>query len=287
MQFGDISLDWLYDADFGLDGGAMFGVVPKVVWSKRYPADAENFIPLSLRPLLVRRPGVVMVIDAGYGNKLTEKQRVQFRLSGACDPRRDLARFGLAPEDVTHLVFTHLHPDHAGGATTLEADGSVRPTFPRARVVVQRLEVEAMRSPHLRTRHAYQEENWRPVEEAGLAQVVDGQAAIAEGIEVYHTGGHTQGHQILKLSSGGQTVLHMGDLLPTHAHINPLWVLAYDDFPMQSIEQKARWLPRAQAEGWWLSFYHDRKLLAARFDEAGKLVEAIDAPLLAEMASAR
>ena len=285
MQIGDISIDWLYDADFGLDGGAMFGVVPRVVWSKRYPADAENFIPLSLRPLLVRRPGVVLVIDAGYGNKLTEKQRAQFRLSRACDPRRDLARFGLEPEDVTHLVFTHLHPDHAGGATTLAADGSVRPTFPRARVVVQHLELEAMATPHLRTKHAYQEENWRPLAEAGLAWVVDGQAEIAEGIEVYHTGGHTQGHQIVKLSSGGETVLHMGDLLPTHAHINPLWVMAYDDFPMQSIEQKARWLQRAQDEGWWLSFYHDRNLLVARFDAAGKPLETVAAPAFAESAA--
>lgn len=277
MQIGEITLDWLHDADFGLDGGAMFGVVPKVVWSKRYPADADNILPLSLRPLLIRSPGVAMVVDAGYGNKLDAKQRAQFRLSRESDPRRALAEFGLAPESITHVVFTHMHPDHGGGATTADADGTVRPTFPNAEVVIQRREYEAMTTPHLRTKHAYQEENWKAVENAGLLRLVDGHETLAEGIEVHLTGGHTLGHQILKLTGGGKTVLHMGDLLPTHAHLNPLWVMAYDDYPMESIEQKARWLGQAQNEGWWLSFYHDRGLLAARFDAQGQKVDAIEA----------
>ncbi len=278
MRIGDLSLDWLYDADFGLDGGAMFGVVPKVVWQKRYPSDHDNFIPLALRPLLIRGPGFNMVVDAGYGNKLTAKQQGQFRLSRPGDPARDLREFGLEPAAITHAVFTHMHPDHAGGATSLAPDGSIRPTFPNARVIIQAREFEAVTTPHLRTKHAYAQENWRPLEEAGLLNLVDGTEEIVPGVEVHLTGGHTLGHQAVKLTGGGLTVLHLGDLLPTHAHLNPLWVMAYDDFPMQSIEHKAKWLARAQEEGWWLSFYHDAFLLAAIFDKDGSRQETVDAP---------
>jgi glyoxylase-like metal-dependent hydrolase (beta-lactamase superfamily II) len=278
MQIGSLTLDWLYDADFGLDGGAMFGVVPKVVWQKRYPADAENFIPLALRPLLIRGPGFTLLVDAGYGNKLTEKQRAQFRLSRPSDPARALGAFGLRPGDVTHLVLTHMHPDHGGGATSLDLDGSVRPTFPNAQVILQAREYEAMTTPHLRTRHAYARESWLAVEEAGLLHLVDGSAEVVPGVEVHLTGGHTLGHQAIKLTGGERTVLHLGDLMPTHAHLNPLWVLAYDDFPMDSIAHKARWLAQAQEEGWWLAFYHDAYLLAARFDKDGTRLEAVEAP---------
>ncbi len=277
MDLGPITLDWLHDADFGLDGGAMFGVVPKVVWQKRYPADADNFLPLSLRPLLVRGPGFNLLVDSGYGSKLTEKQQKQFRLSRPCDPVRALREFGLEPEAVTHVVFTHMHPDHGGGATTRGEDGTVRPTFPHARVVIQAREYEAMTRPHLRTKHAYYEENWRPIEAAGLLQQVDGAAEVVPGVSVHLTGGHSLGHQAVKIEGGGATVLHLGDLLPTHAHLNPLWVMAYDDFPMDSIEQKAAWIPRAQAAGWWLSFYHDAFLLAARFDAEGKILGEVRA----------
>ncbi|MBM3275195.1 MAG: MBL fold metallo-hydrolase [Candidatus Sericytochromatia bacterium] len=278
MKLGEISLEWLYDADFGLDGGAMFGVVPKAVWQKRYAADDENFLPLALRPLLIRGPGFTLLVDAGYGSKLNEKQRKQFRLSRPSDPARALREAGLEPEAVTHLVFTHMHPDHAGGATCQGADGKIRPTFPNAKVVIQEREYEAMTRLHLRTKHAYYEENWRPIEEAGLLQRVDGTASVVPGVDVYLTGGHTLGHQAIKLTGGGTTLLHLGDLLPTHAHLNPLWVMAYDDFPMDSIGQKAEWLAQAQEEQWWLSFYHDAYLLAAIFDKDGNRLQAVEAP---------
>ncbi|MBM3270629.1 MAG: MBL fold metallo-hydrolase [Candidatus Sericytochromatia bacterium] len=277
MQLGPISLDWLYDADFGLDGGAMFGVVPKIVWQKRYPADDQNFLPLVLRPLLVRGPGFNLLIDAGYGNKLDEKQRKQFRLSRASDPARVVREFGMDPAAITHVVFTHMHPDHGGGATSLGPDGEVRPTFPNARVIIQAREYEAMIRPHLRTKHAYYEANWRPVEEAGLLVQVDGTAEVVPGVTVHLTGGHTQGHQVIVMEGGGVTALHMGDLLPTHAHLNPLWVMAYDDFPMDSIARKSEWLPRARDGNWWLTFYHDAFMLAGRFDADGKAVEAVEA----------
>lgn len=275
MQIGDYSLDWLYDAEFGLDGGAMFGVVPRVAWQKRYPADDENFLPLALRPLLIRGNGVTTLVDAGYGTKLTEKQQAQFRLSRQSDPVRALAVVGLVPADITHVVFTHMHPDHAGGATLREADGLLRPTFPRARVVIQEREYQAMVVPHLRTKHAYWPDNWRPIEDAGLLDLIDGTHEIAPGFEVFLTGGHTQGHQALKLKGPDTTLLHLGDILPTHAHINPLWVMAFDDYPMDSIAQKARWIGEAQEKGWWLSFYHDKFKLAARYDRDGKELESI------------
>jgi glyoxylase-like metal-dependent hydrolase (beta-lactamase superfamily II) len=141
--------------------------------------------------------------------------------------------------------------------------------------VIQAREYEAMTKPHLRTKHAYYEENWRPVEEAGLLQLVDGSAEIVPGVAVHLTGGHTAGHQAIQIASGAETVLHLGDLLPTHAHLNPLWVMAYDDYPMDSIARKHEWLPRAQEGHWWLTFYHDAFLLAARLGDDGKIAEEV------------
>jgi len=277
MKLGEWTLDWLHDTAFGLDGGAMFGVVPRMVWQRKYPVDRDHFIPLALRPLLIRGHGRTLLVDSGYGSKLDARQQGQFRLIRPCDPVRTLAAAGLAPDAITDVIVTHMHPDHAGGLVTRTEDGTLVPTFPRARIHLQAREIEALHTPHPRTRHAYPDENWRPLEEAGLLEAADGHKVLAPGLELHHTGGHSLGHQALTLSGGGQTVLHLGDLMATHAHLNPLWVMAFDDFPMDSILAKQDWVAKAREGEWWIAFYHDMFHLAGRLGTDGQWAEFLRA----------
>lgn len=276
LRVGRVRVDWLFDNRFHLDGGAMFGVVPKVLWSKRYPSDPDNFIPLVACPLLVRAPGATVLIESGLGDKLDERRRRNFGVRFPSRLDASLAALGLSREDVDLVVLTHLDWDHAGGCTLRDPDGRVRPAFPRARYVVQRAELEDAMRPNRRSQHAYWPENWQPVAESGQWWPVDGEVQLTEGVTVVPTGGHTRGHQAVLLGSGGETALHLGDLLPTHAHLNPLWVMAYDNFPLESVERKERWLARARGEGWWLTFYHDPFLLAGRWDEGDEPRTRID-----------
>ncbi len=277
MQLGDFTLRWFSDGIYKLDGGAMFGVVPKVVWTRKYPVDEDNFIPLALNAVLIETPQAKILIDTGYGTKLTPKQVAMFRLERPPTLLESLAAGGVHPEDIDFVVYSHMHHDHASGATQRDASGAVRPTFPRAKHVMQRLEWEEAKNPNIRSAHAYWEENWAVLEADGLLMPVDGDVELVEGVRLIPTGGHTRGHQAVLVSSQGQTAMHMGDLLPTHAHINPLWVMAYDDYPMDSIAAKEKWIGRAKAEGWWLTLYHDPEILAGIWNTEGKMIQAIRA----------
>lgn len=278
LTVGDIEVHWLRGGRFRLDGGAMFGPVPKPLWSRRYPCDEHNSIPMQAYPLLLITPDYKLLIDTGLGAKLTEKQRRIFRLEEEWAVDDSLAALGLTADDIDIVILTHMDWDHTSGGTMLVGDELV-PTFGRARYVVQRDEWEAALHPTSRTRAGYWRENRAPLRDAGLVEIVDGDTALVPGVRVYKTGGHTHGHQIVRVESGGETLLHMGDLLPTHAHMNPLWVMGYDNFPLTSIAEKERWLPQAQRHGWWLSFYHDPFALAAKVDTGGRVQHVIEGVL--------
>lgn len=269
LDLGGIRVHWLYDNDFHLDGGAMFGVVPKVLWSRRYPCDERNFIPLVTCPILVEAGGLRILIDTGLGDKLSEKQRRNFGVAGPSRLEESLAARGLSPGDMDVVVLTHFDFDHASGVSYRDEQGRLRPRFPQARHVVQAAEWHDARHPDLRTANTYWRENWEPLAESGLVEPVEGEATLAPGVRVVPTGGHTRGHQVVLLEGRHATALHLADLMPTHAHRNPLWVMAYDNFPLTSVEQKRRWLEAAVAGGWWILFYHDPFVLAARPDEEG------------------
>lgn len=277
MQLGKIRLRWLSDGEFKLDGGAMFGVVPKTLWTKRYPCDENNYIRLALNTLLIETPDATIVVDTGYGNKLTAKQQGIFQLKQPPTLAESLEAAGVDPAKVDYVLYSHMHHDHAAGGTYRDEAGEIRATFPNAKHVMQRAEWEEALSPNVRSAHAYWPENWQVIEAAGLIDPADGEREIVPGVKVIPTGGHTKGHQAILIQSEGQSALHLGDLLPTHAHLNPLWVMAYDDYPMDSITAKAHWIGRAKAEGWWLTFYHDPEILAGIWDEAGNLVQRLDA----------
>ena len=277
MQLGKFRIRWLSDGTFKLDGGAMFGVVPKVLWSKRYPCDEQNYIPMALNCLLIETPDARILVDTGYGNKLAPKQLAQLQLQQPPTLLESLGRAGVSREEIDFVLYSHMHHDHAGGGTFRDSAGQLQITFPRARHVMQRAEWAEAQAPNRRSQHAYWPENWEAIAQAGLIEPTEGTREICPGVQVLSTGGHTQGHQLVKIESEGQVALHLGDCLPTRAHLNPLWVMAYDDYPMDSIAAKQEWLSRAKTEGWWLTFYHDPELLAGKWDEESNLIARVEA----------
>lgn len=253
------SLHNLSDGRFRLDGGAMFGVVPRVLWEKSDPADAENRILLGLNCLLVRGAGFTLLIDTGLGDKEDARFLAHFPLERQGDLFSELAACGVAPEDVTHVVNTHLHFDHCGGNTRLDAAGRAEPSFPRARYFVQRGEWEDAIRPHALSRASYLARNFLPVAEAGLLERVDGEAEILPGVQLLPTPGHTPHHQSVLIDlPGGRRLFYPGDLIPTSSHLPLAWIMAYDLAPRVTLETKARLLARQRAEDWFVCFEHER-----------------------------
>lgn len=274
LAVGEFRLHWLNGGLTQLDGGAMFGVVPKPLWSKRYPFNEQNQIPLKADPILVQVGGKNLLIESGIGrNRLTDKQKRNFGLAVESNIEESLSQLGLTMHDIDIVLMTHMHYDHANGLVSKEGD-QLYSTFPKATIYVQELEWEEMRNPNIRSRNTYWEENWRPIEK----QVVTfgEQLTVLPGLEMFHTGGHSQGHAIVKMESGNESLLHLADILPTHAHQNSLWVMAYDDYPMTSIYAKEKWIKGGIQAGAWFSFYHDAVYRAVKWNEQGELVERIE-----------
>lgn len=243
-----------------LDGGAMFGVVPRPLWEKRIPPDDRHRIPLALRCLLIEAPDALVLVDTGVGNKEDARFRDIYGIENAGDPTRleDAIRAaGHAPDDVDVVISTHLHFDHAGGNTTLDQEGRIRPAFPRARHVVQRREYEFAGLPNERIRASYIARNYEPVADAGLWHFVDGEAEIVPGVSVIPTPGHTPHHQSVLVRSDGETACFLADLVPTAAHLPLPWIMGYDLEPLVTLETKRMLLERAAEEEWLLVFEHD------------------------------
>jgi len=248
-------------------------VVPKVLWQKKYPADSENYIPLDNSPVLVKSRDGLILIDSGLGNKLTEKQKKIFRVRKDWTLLDDLRALGIAREDIGMVILTHYDFDHAGGVLMQNDAGGIELTFPRARHILQRAEWDDVLNPNSRTISTYWPVNNELMRGNKALELVNGTLEVAAGISVHLTAGHNMGHQIIRMTSRGEAALHLGDLLPTHAHSNPLWVMAYDNFPMDAIRLKEEWLKTGIAEKAWFTFYHDAFLNACRFDDKGNVTE--------------
>ncbi|MDH4618128.1 MBL fold metallo-hydrolase [Brevibacillus sp. AY1] len=273
-KVGHLQLTWLLGGLTQLDGGAMFGVVPKALWSKRYPANELNQIPLRADPILIEAAGKRMLIESGMGNgRLTEKQKRNFGLIEESHVVASLASKGLTPDDIDIVIMTHMHYDHSNGLVTWK-DETLVSTFPNAVIYVQEQEWAEMREPNIRSRNTYWEENWRPIE--GQVQTYGESHELLPGISLHHTGGHSQGHAIVRMESEGQLILHLADIMPTHAHQNSLWVMAYDDYPMTSIFAKEKWIKEGIQQGAWFTFYHDNVYRAVKWNEQGELIDQIN-----------
>lgn len=246
-----------------LDGGAMFGVVPKPLWERKIPADDRNRIPLALRCLLIEAPDALVLVDTGIGNKEDERFCSIFGVENEGEPTRletAIKAAGFAPEDVDLLVLTHLHFDHVGGATRLEPDGKIVPAFPRARHIVQQGELDFAATPNERVRASYLERNLRPLTEAGLWSTVTGACEVTRGVRVLPTPGHTPHHQSILVTSDGDTACYLGDVCPTTAHLPLPWIMGYDLEPLVTLETKRALWQTAEAEGWTLIFEHDARV---------------------------
>lgn len=263
---------------FGLDGGAMFGTVPKILWEKTNPTDDKNRIQMEARGLLLKSPGCNILIDTGnggdfvtkYGDKLGPKFAEMYNIDDKGPSLlKSLKHFGLAPDDIHHVILTHLHFDHAGGATT-ERDHKLVPTFPKAKYYVQQANLETASHPNLRERASYYPANFQPLIDAGLLQILKGPTEnLLPGISTLISNGHTQGQQMVKVTDGSTTLLYCGDVVPTSTHVKIPWLMGYDLHPLILMEEKQKYLSEAADHGWYLFFEHDPYCDSALIEKKG------------------
>lgn len=278
MKIGQYTIDPVETGTFALDGGAMFGVVPKPLWSRTNPPDDRNRITLAARSLLVRDGSRTILIDNGNGPKFTEKLRDIYRLEdSASNIGLSLAALGVKPDDVTDVILTHLHFDHAGGSTVI-VDGRAVPAFPNARYYVQGAHWAQAMNPTPKDRASFFPDDYLPLKEAGVLEFTDGEGEILPGISVLVTNGHTTAQQLPLISDGKTTLLFSCDLLPTTAHIPLPYVMAYDLRPLTTLEEKRAVLERAAAERWIVFFEHDPVTVACTVAQGPKGV-AFEAPV--------
>jgi glyoxylase-like metal-dependent hydrolase (beta-lactamase superfamily II) len=277
MTFGDLELLPLFDGYLRLDGGAMFGVVPKPLWEKRAPADDRNRITLAMRPLLVRGAAGVMLIDAGIGDKMDAKNTAIYAIDRSRNLDHSLADVGLDPDCIDLVLASHLHFDHAGGFTAKDSAGTIRPRFSRARYVARTAEWEDATHPHERNRASYLQENFVPLMTAGVLDLVPGDSAIVPGVRVVRTGGHTMHHQIIMIESGSRTAVFVADLIPTTAHVDEPWIMGYDLYPMDTLAFKRTFLREAIEREYLIFFEHDPAIAAGyiREKDGRKYVEPV------------
>jgi glyoxylase-like metal-dependent hydrolase (beta-lactamase superfamily II) len=275
LNLGTITITWLNGGSFELDGGTMYGAVPKVLWNKKYPADQDNYIRLLNAPLLVQTADSNLLIDTGLGNKFTDKQKQLFRIYEDWNLIAELAALGLQREDIDVVLLSHCDFDHAGGVVMHNSEGNAELTFPAARHIIQQSEWQDVLQPNIRSKHTYWPDNFTGLADSGLLELVDGEAEIIPGVRVKHTGGHTRGYQLVEMEGSEGRAVHLGDLFPTHTHANPLWIMAYDNFPMEVIRLKQELLPRYREKNCWFTFYHDIYMKACRLDGQGKVAEQL------------
>lgn len=278
LDLGSVKISWLCGGNFELDGGTMYGAVPKVLWQKKYPADVHNYIKLLNAPLLVRTKESNIIIDTGVGNKLSDKQKEIFRVYQDWTMLADLQAMGLSRDDIDYVVLTHCDFDHAGGILMREDDGSTGLTFPKARHIVQEKEWQDVNHPNQRSIHTYWPENFTGLLESSLLDLVDGDDEVVPGIKVVHTGGHTRGHQIVEIHGKDGCAVHLADLFPTHTHANPLWIMSYDNFPIKVIDLKQKFFSHYRSQNCWFTFYHDIFMKACKLDSKGKVTTTFQPP---------
>jgi glyoxylase-like metal-dependent hydrolase (beta-lactamase superfamily II) len=282
-KVGDFTVHALEAGRQRLDGGAMFGVVPKPLWSKRIPADERNRIPLAMRCLLVETPNALVLIDNGVGNKETTKFHDIYGIengSALGNPTQledALSAVGYKAEDVDIVIDSHLHFDHAGGNTRFDEGGTVQLSFPNAKYYASRGEFEYAHWRNERVQASYMPNNFDPVQKAGRLELVEPGHVVTDGIAMLHTPGHTPHHQSIVIASNGETACFLADVIPTAAHLPLPWIMGYDVEPLVTLESKRELLKRAREEQWLLVFEHDPTTAWGRLDSSNEKPELIPA----------
>lgn len=274
MQFGPWDVQIVGGGTFRLDGGAMFGTVPKVVWHKLYPADEDNQIPMATNCLLLRGEAGgrrhVILVDNGNGDKESDDFMARFKFEGRGILDANLAKHGVKPGDITLCILTHLHFDHAGGSTRLDGMGRPVPSFPNARYVVQARDLADARRPHLRVKASYLPQNWEPLEAAGLLDTVDGAAELLPGLSVRPAPGHIAGLQNVVVEGGGRRLVYLADLIPTARHIQPAWVMGYDLDVVTCVDERQKVLDEVAGTDTVCVFEHDPDIPAGTVSRDAK-----------------
>jgi glyoxylase-like metal-dependent hydrolase (beta-lactamase superfamily II) len=258
MKLGDLTITMVNGGGFRLDGGTMHGVVPKTLWSRLVSCDDKNRVAYSTNCLLVETAGQRVLIETGNGDKFPAKEREIYGIDHDRSVAVALRELGVEPASIDLVVMTHLHFDHSGGTTRRTASGGYEPVFPRARHIIQRGELESARHAHERNRASYLPENFEPLAEAGLLDVVQGEVEIAPSVRVLPTPGHTPHHQsVLVGAAGGPRALFLGDVVPTALHVRLPFIMAFDLDVEATLRSKKSLLSRAVAEDWLVLFGHD------------------------------
>jgi glyoxylase-like metal-dependent hydrolase (beta-lactamase superfamily II) len=273
MQFGDYRVEVIPDCEFRLDGGAMFGVVPRELWTKVSPPDQQNRIRMNMNCVFIEAGRERILIDTGIGNKWSEKHRAMYGIDRKLtlgDSLRAIA--GVGPEEITIVINTHLHFDHAGGNTSLDESGKAVASFLNARYFVSLAEYEHAEAPNERDRASYLPENWRPLKESGQLELKAADYEVVPGLRMETHAGHNRSMQCWRLDRGEQTLFGFADLVPTRAHVPFAWIMGYDLYPVETLEAKKKLLPQAARENWACLFYHDPDTpLCGIVEEDGKL----------------
>ncbi|RKQ30521.1 YtnP family quorum-quenching lactonase [Oceanobacillus halophilus] len=274
LKVGRASLTWLNGGVTHLDGGAMFGVVPKALWSKFYPHNEKNQIELRTDPILLQLDGKNYLIESGIGkDKFTDKQIRNFGVAEQSSVEESLRELNLTVEDIDVVLMTHLHFDHACGLTKKIGEDEFKTVFRNATIYTSAIEWNEMRNPNIRSVNTYWESNWQPIEDQ--VETFADEIEIAKGLRMIYTGGHSDGHAILVFEDGEDSFIHMADLMATHAHQNKLWAMAYDDYPVTSVHEKESWMEYGYSKEAWYTFYHDAYYRAVKFDHTGKKIDEV------------
>jgi glyoxylase-like metal-dependent hydrolase (beta-lactamase superfamily II) len=258
MHVGDYRVEIIPDTEFHLDGGAMFGVIPRNLWSQVCPPDDQNRIRMNMNCVFVDTGKEKILIETGIGEKWSSKLVSMYGISRKQSlPETLKAKTGIDKDDITIIVNTHLHFDHAGGNTTLNSSGQVVPTFRNARYLVSKAELEHGHNPSERDRASYLRENWEPLIDSGQLEAKDHDYEVVPGLTMETWPGHNRSMQCWRLQSGSQTVFGFADLIPMRAHVKLPWIMGYDLYPVETLESKKKLLPQAVSEGWLCVFYHE------------------------------
>lgn len=282
IEIGDLRVTTFVSSQFRLDGGSMFGVVPRALWEQKAPPDSLNRIALNSNSLLIQSADLCLLVEPGMGAKYDAGQSDIYELADV-SAITELARLGVAAEDIDLVILTHLHLDHAGGATVLADSGEVVPAFPNAGIVVQRSELEEAERRHPLAAGSYRSEDYRSLSENNKIVMVEGDSEVAPGIRVELTGGHTPGHQVIRMRSGEDEGVFLGDIVPTTSHLKLNWLMASDLEPRTVYEQKARLLADCARRGVLIFWAHDPSIAACRIREAGPGSYVVDGDSVVEV----
>lgn len=273
VRIGAYDVHTLETGRFALDGGAMFGVIPKTLWSRKHPADELNRIDLALRILMLVGDRRVILVDTGIGNKFPPKHQEMYAIDlEQSNLIKSLAEHGLSPDDVTDVVLTHLHFDHAGGATKIDGDRPV-PAFKNALYHTQQKNLDWANSRNERDRASYLPENYQPLLDNEQLRLLQGEGEILPGVSAWLSDGHTIGQQLVKVSDGQQSLIYCADIIPTASHLGLPFIMGYDLQPLLTMEEKRRLLKQAADEDWVIVFEHDPYMPGCRVQHGEKGVE--------------